>query len=177
MSISKITKDLKEQNVDFPPVHLWNPELCEGQEFYIDRGGNWFYNDSPIKNYKLIKLFSTVLRKDNDDYFLVTPVEKVPVRVKLAPYKIIDYFCYDNEIRLSTNFDYDFILNKTNTTKLIKDKDALIPIVHVRNNIDGFFDRNIYYNLINFALEKKFIDQDSLYLPSLNTKHIIGKIA
>ena len=100
MSISKITKNLKNQSDIFPPVHLWNPELCEGQEFYIDREGNWFYNDSPIKNYKLTKLFSTVLRKDNDEYFLVTPVEKVPVRVELAPYKIIDYSFNDDGISL-----------------------------------------------------------------------------
>ena len=177
MSISKITKDLKDQNVDFPPVHLWNPELCEGQEFYIDREGNWFYNDSPIKNYKLTKLFSTVLRKDDDEYFLVTPVEKVPVRVELAPYKIIDYSLSDDRVSLLTNFDYEFVLNKTNTTKLIKNKDVFIPIVNVRNNLDGFFDRNTYYNLINYALEQNFIDQNSLYLPSLNIKHTIGKIA
>ena len=177
MSISKITKDLKGHDKDFPPVHLWNPELCEGQEFYIDRQGNWFYNDSPIKNYKLTKLFSTVIRKDEDEYFLITPHEKVPLKVDLAPYKIIDYTFLDNFIRLSTNFDYDFILNKTNTTKLIKDNESSIPIVHVRNNIDGFFDRNTYYNLINYALKNEFIVNNSLYLPSHNLNHIIGKIA
>ena len=177
MSISKITKNLKNQSDIFPPVHLWNPELCEGQECYIDREGNWFYNDSPIKNYKLTKLFSTVLRKDDDEYFLVTPVEKVPVRVELAPYKIIDYSLTDDRVSLLTNFDYEFVLSKTNTTKLIKNKDAFIPIVNVRNNLDGFFDRNTYYNLINYALEQNYIDQNLLYLPSLKIKHTIGKIA
>ena len=177
MSISKITKNLKNQSDIFPPVHLWNPELCEGQEFYIDREGNWFYNDSPIKNYKLTKLFSTVLRKDDDEYFLVTPVEKVPVRVELAPYKIIDYSLAGDRVSLLTNFDYEFVLSKTNTTKLIKNKDVFIPIVKVRNDLDGFFDRNTYYNLINYALEQNFIDQNLLYLPSLNIKHTIGKIA
>ena len=91
MSISKITKDLQGQNKKFPPVHTWNPELCDGQEFFINREGEWFHNNSPIKNTKLINLFSTVLRKDKNDYFLVTPVEKVPVKIELAPYKIIDY--------------------------------------------------------------------------------------
>ena len=177
MSISKIEEDLKGHDKDFPPVHLWNPELCEGQEFHIDRNGNWLYNDSPIKNYKLTKLFSTVLRKDLDGYFLVTPHEKVPVKVDLAPYKIIDYKILKNSICLSTNFDYDFILNKTNTTKLIEHNNILVPIVHVRDSIDGFFDRNIYYNLINFALENKFVDNDLLYLPSETSNHIIGKIA
>ena len=90
MSISKIKKDLEGQK-KFPPVDQWNPDLCEGQEFFIDREGDWFYNNSPIKNKKLINLFSTVIRKDDNNYFLVTPVEKVPVKVELAPYKVIDF--------------------------------------------------------------------------------------
>jgi hypothetical protein len=60
---------------------------------------------------------------------------------------------------------------------LIEHNNILVPVVHVRDNIDGFFDRNIYYNLINFALENKFVDNDLLYLPSENLNHIIGKIA
>ena len=63
-----------------------------------------------------------------------------------------------------------------NTTKLIKYEGSSIPIVDVRDNIEGFLDRNTYYNLINFALENKYIDKDFLYLPSNNIKHIIGKI-
>ena len=118
MNISKIKKDLEGQK-DFPPVHKWNPELCEGQEFFIDREGNWFHNNSPIKNKKLINLFSTVIRKDDDNYFLVTPVEKVPVKVELAPYKIIDFAITNNNIKLVTNMDYEFVLNELNTTRLI----------------------------------------------------------
>ena len=107
MSISKIANNLRGQKV-FPPVETWNPELCEGQEFLINREGEWFYNDSPIKNNKLVNLFSTVLRKDKNDYFLVTPVEKVTVKVELAPYKIIDFEMYKEDIRLITNLNYEF---------------------------------------------------------------------
>ena len=62
-------------------------------------------------------------------------------------------------------------------TRLIKDNESSIPIVHVRNNIDGFFDRNTYYNLIDYALKNEFIENNSLYVPSRNLNHIIGKIA
>jgi len=103
MSISKITKNL-EGVTKFPPVELWNPELCEGQEFFINREGDWFHNESPIKNKKLINLFSTVLRKDNNEYFLVTPVEKVPVKVELAPYKIIDFQISEKKSRINYKF-------------------------------------------------------------------------
>ena len=176
MSISKITKDLQGQNKKFPPVHTWNPELCDGQEFFIDREGEWFYNNSPIKNIKLINLFSTVLRKDENDYFLVTPVEKVPVKVELAPYKIIDYLIQDDLVTFITNLNYNFQLNNENTTKLIKHEGSSIPIVHVRDNIEGFLNRNTYYKLFNFALEKNYINDNKLYIPSYNKNHLIGYI-
>ncbi len=176
MSISKIQKNLEGYN-NFPPVELWNPALCEGQEFYIDREGEWFYNKSPIKNKKLLNLFSTVLRKDKNEYFLVTPVEKVPVKVELAPYKIIDFEINDEKVQLITNLNFQFILDKTNTTRLINHNDSLIPLVNVRSNIEGFFNRNTYYKLVDLALEKQFIDNNFLYIPSNQINHIIGKVA
>ena len=176
MSISKIQKNLEGYN-NFPPVELWNPALCEGQEFYIDREGDWFYNKSPIKNKKLLNLFSTVLRKDENEYFLVTPVEKVPVKVELAPYKIIDFEVNDEKVQLITNLNFQFILDKTNTTRLINHNDSLIPLVNVRSNIEGFFNRNTYYKLVDMALEKEFIDNNFLYIPSNQINHIIGKVA
>ena len=176
MSISKIQKNLEGYN-NFPPVELWNPALCEGQEFYIDREGEWFYNKSPIKNKKLLNLFSTVLRKDKNEYFLVTPVEKVPVKVELAPYKIIDFEVNDEKVQLITNLNFQFILDNTNTTRLINHNDSLIPLVNVRSNIEGFFNRNTYYKLVDLALEKEFIDNNFLYIPSNQINHIIGKVA
>ena len=135
------------------------------------------YNKSPIKNKKLLNLFSTVLRKDKNEYFLVTPVEKVPVKVELAPYKIIDFEVNDEKVQLITNLNFQFILDKTNTTRLINHNDSLIPLVNVRSNIEGFFNRNTYYKLVDLALEKEFIDNNFLYIPSNQINHIIGKVA
>jgi hypothetical protein len=161
----------------FPPVDTWNPELCEGQEFFIDREGDWFHNESPIKNKKLINLFSTVLRKDNKEYFLVTPVEKVPVKVELAPYKIIDFEIINNKVELTTNLNFKFYLNKDNSTRLIDYNNSFIPLVTVRSNIEGFFNRNTYYKLVDIALENDFIDDKCLYIPSDEINHIVGKVA
>lgn len=177
MSISKITKDLQEQNESFPPVNDWNPDLCEGQEFFINREGDWFYNDEPIKNTKLVNLFSTVLRKDDDNYFLVTPVEKVPVKVDLAPYKIIDFEIIDNAVILITNLNYSFELDIKNTTRLIEYELSFIPIVTVRDNIEGFFNRNTYYKLVDIAIENDYIKDNKLFIPSNNANHLIGNIA
>ena len=83
MTISDIAKNIQHSS-SFPPVDKWNPDLCIGQTISIDRNGDWFYNNSIIKNSKIKKLFSTVLRNDDGNYFLVTPVEKVPVEVAVA---------------------------------------------------------------------------------------------
>jgi hypothetical protein len=177
MSISKIVNSIKSNGNSFPPVHHWNPDLCEGQEFYIDREGEWFYNNSPVKNYRLTKLFSTVLRKDDDSYYLVTPHEKVPLKTAIAPYVITDFNFNNEDLELVTNFEYSFVVNEINSIKLINFEDTLIPIVHVRDNIEGFFNRSTYYNLINFALENNNIIDDTLYISSGNNNYPVGKIA
>lgn len=178
MNISKIANNIKESNKsEFPPVHLWNPEICEGQEISINREGDWFYNNSLIKNHKLVKLFSTVLKNDNNQYYLVTPHEKVPVYVDIAPYLITDFTIEKDLIKLHTNTDYSFYLNDKNSMELQKYDDTFIPIVNVRSNIKGFFSRSIYYNLIELALKDNVIIDNILYINSDNKNHPLGRIA
>jgi hypothetical protein len=177
MNISDLTKNLQNLDENFPPVHLWNPPICQNQRIDIDANGDWFYNKSPIKNKKLVNLFSRVLKFENGNYFLVTPVEKVEVYPKIAPYLLVDFFKVENKFQLVTNTGYKFFLDKNTTTNLFKYKDTLIPIINVRSNIGGFFSRAVYYNIIEFALEQNTKDNTFLYLESDNIKHIVGKIA
>ena len=178
MNISKITKSLEStKNTQFPPVELWNPELCEGQEIKINREGTWFYNNSIIKNQKLVNLFASVLRKDNDYYFLVTPTEKVPVKAEIAPYMIEDFKIHDNTIELITNLNYSFLLDQDNLIRLKEIEGIYLPLITVRNSIEAFFNRNTYYKLVDIALENDFIDDKCLYIPSDEINHIVGKVA
>jgi hypothetical protein len=177
MSISKLASSIKASNSDFPPVHLWNPDLCIGQEITINREGDWLYNKSLIKNTKLVKLFCSVLRNDDGSYYLVTPYEKVPVYPELAPYIITDFDKKDNIITLHTNLNYSFTLNNKNITRLIEYEDTMIPLVHVRSNIEGFFSRATYYKLIDIALKENIIIEDVLHIKSDNGHHPLGKIA
>ena len=73
------------------PVHLWNPPFCGNLDIRIARDGTWYYLGTPIGRKRLVKLFSTILRKDDDDYFLVTPVEKVGIQVDDAPFVAVDF--------------------------------------------------------------------------------------
>jgi len=74
-----------------PPVHLWNPPHCGDLDMRIARDGTWFYMGTPIGRPELVRLFSTILRKDGDAYVLVTPVEKVGITVEDAPFVAVDF--------------------------------------------------------------------------------------
>ena len=73
-----------------PPVHLWNPPFCGDLDLRIARDGTWYYLKTPIGRPSLVKLFASVLKREADKYFLVTPVEKVGIVVEDAPYLAVE---------------------------------------------------------------------------------------
>ena len=163
----------------YPPVHLWNPDLCEGVEMKIDREGNWFYQGSIIGRDKLKILFSRILKFENNRYFLVTPVEKVPVTVDLAPYMIVDYEVDSDQknIILKTNLDLSIPLDQDHKLEVKKIGDEYIPFVHVRNNIEGFISRSVYYSLIEIALKQDNVFEGQLSLTSFDCVFDLGNIS
>ena len=163
----------------YPPVHLWNPDLCEGVEMKIDREGNWFYQGSIIGRDKLKILFSRILKFENSRYFLVTPVEKVPVIVDLAPYMIVDYEVDSDHknIILKTNLDLSIPLDQDHKLEVRNIDGEYIPFVHVRNNIEGFISRSVYYSLIEIALRQDNVFEGQLSLTSFDCVFELGNIS
>jgi len=177
MDFAELLNSVNSIEEKYPPVHLWNPDLCEGVEMRIDREGNWFYQGSIIGRDKLKILFSKILKFENGKYYLVTPVEKVPVTVDLAPYIIVDYEVdLDHKnIILKTNLDLSIPLDKDHQLELKKIGDEHIPFVHVRNNIEGFISRSVYYSLIEIALKQDNGSSDQLTLKSFNCDFNLGQ--
>ena len=177
MDFSDLLQSVNSIEEKYPPVHLWNPDLCEGVEMKIDREGNWFYQGSIIGRDKLKILFSRILKFEDGNYYLVTPVEKVLVKVDLAPYMIIDYEVdSDHEnIILKTNLDLSIPLNKEHKLEVKKIGDEHIPFVHVRNNIEGFISRSVYYSLIEIALNQDNGSSDQLTLRSFDCDFNLGQ--
>ena len=177
MDFSDLLQSVNSIEEKYPPVHLWNPDLCEGVEMKIDREGNWFYQNSIIGRDKLKILFSRILKLEEGKYFLVTPVEKVPVTVDLAPYMIVDYEVdsdYKNII-LKTNLDLSIPLDNEHRLELKNIGDEHIPFVHVRNNIAGFISRSVYYSLIEIALKQDNGSSDQLTLRSFDCDFNLGQ--
>ena len=177
MDFSELLQSINSIEEEYPPVHLWNPDLCEGVEMKIDREGNWFYQGSIIGRDKLKILFSRILKLEEGKYFLVTPVEKVLVTVDLAPYMIVDYELdlEQKNIILKTNLDLSIPLDQDHKLELRKIGDENIPFVHIRNNIEGFISRSVYYSLINIALNQNNSSSDQLTLKSFDCEFNLGQ--
>lgn len=159
-SLSSIFSELSKLDEDtYPPVEKWNPPLCENVHMKIDRAGKWYFMDSVIGRERMIKLFSRVLRLDQDGYYLVTPVEKIKIEVELKPFVIVDFELLEQDqqvITFKTNTDEIFEVNEKHPIKVTfnEDTNEPIPSVLVRKNLEGVLSRNVYYQLINMS-EKK----------------------
>ena len=73
-----------------PPVHLWNPPFCGDLDMRIAADGTWYYLKTPIGRPALVKLFASVLKREGDKYYLVTPVEKCGIVVEDAPFLAVE---------------------------------------------------------------------------------------
>jgi len=179
MDFAKLLNSVNSIKEEFPPVHLWDPELCEGVEMKIDREGNWFYEGSIIDRKKLKVLFSRILKLEKNNYFLVTPVEKVSVKVDLAPYMIIDYEVDHSKTKiiLKTNLDLSIPLDKDHKLEIKRIGDENIPFIYVRDGIEGFISRSVYYSLIDIALSQENDSSGELILKSFNCLFSLGEVA
>lgn len=179
MEFSELLKSINSLEETYPPVHLWNPDLCEGVEMRIDREGNWYYQNSIIGRDKLKILFSRILKFENGNYYLVTPVEKVIVKVDIAPYMIVDYEVdlEQKNILLKTNLDYNFTLDEHHPIELKVIQKESIPFVKIRDGLEGFISRSVFYSLIELALTQEQHSENELMLSSYGQNFSLGPIS
>ena len=149
MDINKIEKELIE--LDNYPLDEWNPPLCEGVEFTLDEDSNWFYNGSEIKRKAMIKLFSKLVKREGDNYFVVTPSEKICLKAKGEIFSIIDYKKEEENYFFKTNTDEWVKLTSTNYIKVDMVNNHPYPKILLRDGIWGLLTRNIFYLLISEA--------------------------
>lgn len=149
-----------------PPVHLWNPAFCGDLDMRIARDGTWFYLGTPIGRKELVKLFSTIIRKDGDAYFLVTPVEKVGITVDDAPFVAVDFDVAnpgpDQIVTFTTNVDDTVIAGPESPIRFTLDPDTEepSPYVLVRANLEALIDRKSFYRLIEIGTQQQVKNQN-----------------
>lgn len=138
------------QKGGLPPVHLWNPPHCGDIDMRIARDGTWFYMGTPIGRFELVKLFSTILRRDGDDYVLVTPVEKVGITVEDAPFVAVDFNRRGDGLEFETNVGDKVIAGPDHPIRVLRDPDTgePSPYILVRRNLEALIDRKSFYRLV-----------------------------
>ena len=136
-----------------PPVEKWNPPFCGDLDMRIARDGTWFYLGTPIGRPELVRLFSTVLRKDGDDYFLVTPVEKVGITVEDAPFVAVDFERVEDGLRFETNVGDYAVAGADHPIRVERDSETgePSPYVLIRRNLEALIDRKSFYRLVEIG--------------------------
>jgi hypothetical protein len=157
MSLDKISAQLASNNKTLPPVEQWDPPYCGDIDIQIKNNGDWFHNGSVFKRLALVKLFASVLIKEEQhntsEYFLVTPVEKVKITVDDAPFVITQWQWQDDQqsqLQVTTNLDDVFTLGKENPITTNTEGDLYVL---VRRNLLAKVHRNVYYQWVAMAHE------------------------
>ncbi len=139
-----------------PPVEQWNPPLSGDMDMVIKADGRWVHEGDEIKRPKLVRLFSTILKKEGSEFFLVTPVEKWRIQVEAAPLLIvlseIEHVGQAQQlIRGVTNVGDELVLGPRHPLQVV---DGL-PQVEVRNGLMAQLGRNVYYELAELSEERE----------------------
>lgn len=143
-----------------PPVDKWNPDFCGDIDMEIKADGTWFYMGTPIGRLPLVRLFSTVLRKDEDGHtYLITPVEKVGIRVEDAHFLAVELNVSGAGITqvmtFRTNVGDVVEAGPEKPLRFIVDKDngGLKPYLLVRGRLEALLARPVMYELVNYGEE------------------------
>ena len=140
-----------------PPVHLWNPTHCGDIDIVIRKDGLWFHEGTPIGREALVRLFSTVLRRDPDGFHLVTPVEKMRITVEDAPFIAVRVDQVGDTLRFLTNVGDEVEAGPENGIRVEVDPASgqPRPYLHVRRGLEALIARPVFYELVELAQERQ----------------------
>lgn len=135
-----------------PPVETWQPTR-EGQiDMVIRRDGTWVHEGGVISRHKLARLFSTILRRDGDDFYLVTPAEKLLIEVEDAPFVAVDLDASEGAIRFTTNMGDTVTADADHPVRVERDPEGEpSPYVEVRHGLEARIDRKSFYRLVEMG--------------------------
>lgn len=149
-----------------PPVHLWNPPFCGDLDMRIKRDGTWHYLGSPIGRQRLVRLFSTVLRRDEDDkYYLVTPVEKIGITVDDVPFlgiaMRVEGDGRQQVLSFETSVGDTVTVDAAHPMRFEIDEETgePSPYVLVRARLEALINRAVFYDLVELGVEEMVNDE------------------
>lgn len=136
-----------------PPVEKWNPELSGEMPMLIKADGSWWHEGEQIKRQELVNIFASILKREGDDYFLVTPIEKWKIQVEDRPLLISLVTQVGKDIEMITSTADSLVLGDECPLKMSAFNGILLPEVKVRHNLWARLSRNAWYELLQYATE------------------------
>jgi hypothetical protein len=155
ISLAELQLLLDERRL--PPVDRWNPKRCGHSGMRIAADGTWYHQGRPISRPAMVRLFSTVLRREPDGrHVLVTPVEKLDIDVERTPFRAIEMRSEgqgaDRRIALRLDSGDAVVLDSDHPLRATGGEESLSPRVLVRHGLEAELTRAIYYELAEIAL-------------------------
>jgi hypothetical protein len=141
------------------PIMEWAPSVVGDMDILIDRAGQWHHEGTAFTRDDLMRLFSRILRIDDGDYYLVTPAEKMRIKVEDAPFIVplmeVEGEGEDQVIRLITNVGDDVVVSAEHPLRFVVSAEGDVrPYVMVRNGLEAMIGRNVFYSMVDLLREK-----------------------
>jgi hypothetical protein len=160
-----------------------DPRPEEHYNIRIARDGTWFYNGSPIGRLNLVKLFSSVLRRDEQgDFWLITPAERGRIEVEDAPFVAVELMVEgsgeDQRLTFRTNLDQTVTAGSDHPIRVSLDRGSgeAVPYVMVRSGLEARIERSVYYELVDLGVERHSGGQTQIGVWSEQTFFLLGNL-
>jgi uncharacterized protein len=160
--LETIAASLPREKRGLPPVDRWDPPFCGDIDMKIETDGTWFYQKTPIGRPALVKLFSSILKREGDNYYLVTPVEKVGLIVVDAPFLAVELKVEPTEqqiLAFRTNVDDWVEAGPGHALHFVPEPatGGLKPYLHVRRDLWAKVTRALFYDLVELGEERDVV--------------------
>ena len=173
---SQLSSNVITSKTKIPPVEDWDPECCGEMDLQIKGNGDWFYTGTIFKRANLVKLLASVLKMEGDDYYLVTPVEKIKITVDDVPFVLTEWYWQDElqtTMCVKNNVGDEFVLDAQHP--LSANKAGELYVV-VRRNLLAKIHRNVYYQWVDLAKKVSMKNGTELVFSSAGCKFSLGAI-
>lgn len=178
MDLSRLEAQLSKSKGKLPPVEKWDPDFCGDIDMHIHHDGSWHYMGTPIGRPAMVRLFASVLKREDEQYFLVTPVEKVGIKVDDVPFIVTQWRREDDYLIFSTQTGDEFVVSDNHPVALLEDKVSgdTLPYANVRRNLWARLHQNVFYQLVAEAEEAEHDGQRVARLFSGDYAVILGTL-
>jgi hypothetical protein len=172
--LERVEEAVRSAPRGLPPVHLWNPPHVGDIDIVIRRSGEWLHEGRTIGREALVRLFSTVLRKDPDGICLVTPVEKLRIVVEDAPFVAVAVERRGQAVCFTTNVGEVVEAGPDNAIRVENDPESgePRPYLHVRRGLEALIARPVFYELVDMARD----EGGELVIESNGARFVLGSV-